>query len=142
MHLLLIPGTAFLIQGRKIQHQVLQSHHADLNHSLLLIGWVIIGNTCDIRFTYPTSVLATMLPTAFFASLDRGIGATLNEESGVPLVSDFTRGQILKISRGISIILIIVYVSLHICSRGAVTHKMSPQLRRVPVVPAQPPREG
>ena len=97
---------------------------------------------CDIRFTYPTSVLATMLPTAFFASLDRGIGATLDGESGVPLVSDFTRGEILKISRGISIILIIVYVALPICPRGAVTHKTSTQLRRVPVVPAQPPREG
>ena len=31
------------------------------------------------------------------------------ESSGVSLVSDFTRGEILKISRGIAMILIVVY---------------------------------
>ena len=51
--------------------------------------------------------MATLLPTAFFASLDRGTGSQL-EEGGVSLVSDFTRGEILKISRGIAIILIVL----------------------------------
>ena len=50
----------------------------------------------------------------------------LDEESELPLVSDFTRGEILKISRGISIILIIVYVaSPFYSSYIPVIHEMS-----------------
>ncbi|KAH9939646.1 uncharacterized protein BXZ73DRAFT_43395 [Epithele typhae] len=96
LHLLLIPGTSFMVNGKEIQHQVLQSHHSGLNQSLLLMG-----------------VLATLLPTAFFAALDRGNNPTpvfVNEELSVAVVSDFTRGEILKISRGLAILLILVYI--------------------------------
>ena len=40
LHLLLIPGTAFLVGGSQIRHQALHPHHTDLNHSLLMIGYV------------------------------------------------------------------------------------------------------
>ncbi|KAH9849126.1 hypothetical protein C2E23DRAFT_888514 [Lenzites betulinus] len=103
LHLLLIPGTAFLVGGHNIRHQTLHPHHTDLNHSLLMIG-----------------VLATMLPTAFFAALDRGVGAA-GDSIASGLVSDASRGQILQMSRGIAIMLII---------------------RRVTRIPTQPPGEN
>nr|AVR29894.1 putative calcium-hydrogen exchanger 2 [Ganoderma lucidum] len=98
LHLLLIPGVAFLVGGTEVRHQELHPHHSELNHSLLMIG-----------------VLAMLLPTAFFAALDRG--ATTAAESGAAvsteLVNDNIRSEILTISRGIAIILLIVYI----CSR-------------------------
>ena len=89
------------MQGSKIQHQVLQSHHADINHSLLLIGYVkatrilYVAPQAAFDPTMWTSVLATLLPTAFFASLERGDNPTLESESGeassVALANDFSR---------------------------------------------------
>lgn len=40
LHLLLIPGTAFLIGGSSIWEQHLNPHLAQLNNSLLTVGWV------------------------------------------------------------------------------------------------------
>ena len=40
LHLLLIPGTAFLAGGARIWEQNLHPHHTELNHSLLAIGSV------------------------------------------------------------------------------------------------------
>ncbi|KAM5541651.1 hypothetical protein V8D89_004841 [Ganoderma adspersum] len=98
LHLLLIPGVAFLVGGTEVRHQELHPHHSELNHSLLMIG-----------------VLAMLLPTAFFAALDRGANAVTDSGAAVStaLVNDNTRSEILKISRGIAIILLIVYI----CSR-------------------------
>ncbi|KAI0631672.1 hypothetical protein C8Q77DRAFT_1128220 [Trametes polyzona] len=96
LHLLLIPGTAFLVGGHNIRHQTLHPHHTDLNHSLLMIG-----------------VLATLLPTAFFAALDRGANAVTSagSEVGSPLVNDATRSEILRMSRGIAVMLLVVYIA-------------------------------
>lgn len=71
--------------------------------------------TCP-RLT-PLSVLATLLPTAFFAALDRGTNApgTTTEaaaEAAFTLVSDETRAQILHISRGLAVILLVMYDSI------------------------------
>ena len=38
LHLLLIPGTAFFVEGTQVFQQMLQPHHANLNVSLLMIG--------------------------------------------------------------------------------------------------------
>ncbi len=38
LHLLLIPGTAFFVDGTTAVQQMLQPHHAGLNLSLLMIG--------------------------------------------------------------------------------------------------------
>jgi Ca2+:H+ antiporter len=52
-------------------------------------------------------VLAIILPAAFFAALNS------NNSSGdiQNAVSDDVRGQILKVSRGLAIILLVVYVN-------------------------------
>ncbi|RPD56828.1 hypothetical protein L226DRAFT_615691 [Lentinus tigrinus ALCF2SS1-7] len=93
LHLLLIPGTAFLVGGSEIRHQTLHPHHANLNHSLLLIG-----------------VLATLLPTALFSALDEGANAAESAAAASEIVKDATIG-ILHISRGIAVILLVIYVA-------------------------------
>ncbi|TCD70346.1 hypothetical protein EIP91_003697 [Steccherinum ochraceum] len=101
LHLLLIPGTAFLAGGARVWEQTLHPHNTQLNHSLLTIG-----------------VLSLLLPTAFFAALDRGPVA-FNAEGEAsfensPLVNDFTRGEMLKMSRGFAFILGVVYIGSRI----------------------------
>ncbi|OCH88001.1 hypothetical protein OBBRIDRAFT_735268 [Obba rivulosa] len=96
LHLLLVPGTAFLVDGMQVWQQELTGHATELNHSLLLLG-----------------IMAILVPTAFFAALDRGV---LNPSSGgfLPtLINDSTRDQLLRMSRGLSVLLWIVYL----CSR-------------------------
>ncbi|TBU27140.1 hypothetical protein BD309DRAFT_872768 [Dichomitus squalens] len=99
LHLLLIPGVAFLVGGTEVRHQTLHPHQTDMNHSLLMIG-----------------VLATLLPTAFFAALDRGANSVAQGATDVStaLVNDNIRDEILRISRGISVALLVVYVASRI----------------------------
>ncbi|KAI0085229.1 hypothetical protein BDY19DRAFT_966909 [Irpex rosettiformis] len=96
LHLLLIPGTAFLAGGAQILEQELHAHHAQLNLSLLAIG-----------------VLTILLPTALFASLDRGAQSIatngIAQYSGT-LLTDLTRDKILRMSRGLAVVLLLVYV--------------------------------
>ncbi|KAI0337882.1 hypothetical protein BDW22DRAFT_1363665 [Trametopsis cervina] len=96
LHLLLIPGTAFLAGGARIWEQNLHPHHTQLNHSLLAIG-----------------VLTILLPTALFASLDRGAQSIapngVAQYSG-SLLTDHTRQEILRMSRGLAVVLLVVYV--------------------------------
>ncbi|OBZ72759.1 Vacuolar calcium ion transporter [Grifola frondosa] len=75
LHLLLVPGTAFLVGGAKIWEQSLHPHHTQLNQSLLVVG-ISVGCT-------------TILPI---------------------LLNDSTRDQILRMSRGLSVILLVIYV--------------------------------
>ena len=61
------------------------------------------------------SVLTILLPTAFFAALDRGvmtISATGVREYAGTLITDQTRDQILRMSRGLAVLLLIVYVPI------------------------------
>ncbi|KAL4244451.1 Ca(2+):cation antiporter (CaCA) family protein [Abortiporus biennis] len=97
LHLLLIPGTAFFAGGATIWEQSLHPHNTQLNHSLLLLG-----------------VLSLMLPTAFFAALDRGtvtLSATGNLQLFGTLINDATRDQLLRMSRGLAVILLVVYIA-------------------------------
>ncbi|EJD50810.1 hypothetical protein AURDEDRAFT_143229 [Auricularia subglabra TFB-10046 SS5] len=55
LHLLLIPGIAFMTGGARMLEQELHSGTTELNHSLLTLG-----------------VMTVVLPAAFFAALDRG----------------------------------------------------------------------
>ncbi|KIO20935.1 hypothetical protein M407DRAFT_15889 [Tulasnella calospora MUT 4182] len=108
LHLLLIPGAAFLTGGAKIWQQHLHEHNTQLNHVILTMG-----------------VVTLLLPAAFFGAMNEPSVATeargsesLVERSFAVLsehgaTSDETRGAILKFSRGLSILLLIVYV----CSR-------------------------
>ncbi|KAI0667442.1 hypothetical protein C8Q78DRAFT_1053006 [Trametes maxima] len=101
LHLLLVPGVAFFIQGSKTLQQILHPHHTAVNPSLLMTG-----------------VLAIMLPTAFFATLDHGndTSTTTSPEDDpfLPLVSDLVRSDLLKMSRGMSVMLILIYAASRI----------------------------
>ncbi|KZP13047.1 hypothetical protein FIBSPDRAFT_835491 [Athelia psychrophila] len=94
LHLLLVPGFSFLVGGARIWSQDLHPHNTELNHSLLTLGCMTL-----------------IVPTAYFAALDRGGAAPGSAES---IVNDTTRGQLLVMSRGISVILLIVYVGSRI----------------------------
>jgi len=95
LHLLLIPGAAFVTGGAMIMHQDLHPHLVQLNHTLLTVG-----------------VLSLLLPAAFFSVLDRGVGNPLAPELGI-IVTDKTRQVFLTMSYGLAIILLLVYI----CSR-------------------------
>jgi len=90
LHLLLLPGTAFLTGGARIWEQNLHPHPTQLNASLLTIG-----------------VLTILIPTAFFAALDNGVTAD-------GLVSDETRSMFLQMSHGLAVILLLVYITSRI----------------------------
>jgi len=93
LRLLLIPGVSFIVGGARVASQELHPHITGLNHSLLTMG-----------------VLAFLVPISFFTALDRGMifAGSPTGDSGV--VSDYMRGEFLKISRGMAIILLVVYV--------------------------------
>ncbi|KXN87954.1 Vacuolar calcium ion transporter [Leucoagaricus sp. SymC.cos] len=97
LHLLLIPGTSFITGGANIMSQDLTPHITELNHTLLTMG-----------------VLSLVLPAAFFAALDRGVnvGGGATEEASV-LLTDEMRDHFLRFSRGMAIIMLIMYI----CSR-------------------------
>ncbi|KAF5393659.1 hypothetical protein D9757_000294 [Collybiopsis confluens] len=92
LHLLLIPGTAFLVGGARVMHQDLHPHLTQLNHSLLVMG-----------------VLTLLLPAAFFAAIDRGTSALPDSPSYI--VNDATRETFLTVSRGLAIMLLIIYIA-------------------------------
>lgn len=54
--------------------------------------------------------MALLVPAAFFAALDRGIGGEIG--GGESIVNDTVRGNFLKMSRGIAIILLVMSVIL------------------------------
>ncbi|KAK7470977.1 hypothetical protein VKT23_002391 [Stygiomarasmius scandens] len=96
LRLLLVPGISFIIGGSRVAAQELHPLLTELNHSLLTMG-----------------VLTLLLPVSFFAALDRGIvtvDQNVNDEEGTDFMSDSLRGHIMQVSRGISVILILVYL--------------------------------
>ncbi|KAH8980639.1 hypothetical protein EDB86DRAFT_514807 [Lactarius hatsudake] len=89
LHLLLIPGTAFLTGGAKIREQKLHRRRTQLNLTLLTVG-----------------VLALTIQAAFFVTTDsnsNGLGIAT-------ALSDQVRDDFLRISRGFAVILLIIYV--------------------------------
>ncbi|KAL0580930.1 hypothetical protein V5O48_001124 [Marasmius crinis-equi] len=96
LHLLLIPGTAFITGGARVIHQDLSSPHLnELNHTLLVMG-----------------VLTLLLPAAFFAAIDRGTESISSDPSFV--VNDSNRRMFLTISHGLAVILLLVYIASRI----------------------------
>ncbi|KAG7096675.1 hypothetical protein E1B28_004089 [Marasmius oreades] len=88
LHLLLVPGTAFIVDGARLLHQDLHPHLTQLNHTLLIMG-----------------VLSLLLPGAFFSVIDRSDSPTTHG------VDDTTRHTFLMMSRGLAVILLVVYIS-------------------------------
>ena len=58
-------------------------------------------------------VLSLLLPAAFFTALDTGFTPPGTTDGAFSNISDETRGNLLKISRGIAVLLQIVWVSGH-----------------------------
>ncbi|KAE9395770.1 hypothetical protein BT96DRAFT_1021779 [Gymnopus androsaceus JB14] len=81
LHLLLVPGVAFIIGGAKLIYQSLNEHSAQLNHILLLMG-----------------VLTLVLPTALYSTL---------KNSG-EVDSEISK-KLLDLSHILAIILLVVY---------------------------------
>jgi len=80
---------SFLTHGARIWEQDLHPHNTELNQSLLTIGCMTL-----------------IVPAAFFAALDRGTGAELGTTGSI--VTDSLRGEFLKMSRGLAVILLVV----------------------------------
>lgn len=95
LHLLLVPGTSFVTGGARIIQQDLHPHLTQLNHSLLMLG-----------------VLSILLPAAFFSAIDTSFTPSAGV-AAVSVVTDETRKIFLQMSRGLAILLLLVYV----CSR-------------------------
>ncbi|TFY80602.1 hypothetical protein EWM64_g3412 [Hericium alpestre] len=95
LHLLLIPGTAFMVGGARVWEQTLHPTKAELNHTLLTIG-----------------ILVLLVPAGFFAAIDRGMPVP-NTDGTDPVLNDIVRDDFLKMGRGFAVILLFVYV----CSR-------------------------
>ncbi|KAL0949153.1 hypothetical protein HGRIS_009234 [Hohenbuehelia grisea] len=96
LRLLLIPGTSFLTGGIHVAAQELHPHITQMNHTLLTLA-----------------SLALLLPAAFFAALNKAGEDDLRASAQVSIVTDAMRGKFLKVSRGLAVILLIVYI----CSR-------------------------
>ncbi|KAJ7179439.1 hypothetical protein C8R46DRAFT_1073775 [Mycena filopes] len=92
LRLLLVPACAFIAGGARMAAQELHPHLSGLNQTLLTTG-----------------VLTILLPAAFFAALNSSSPSGTTQSA----VSDDVRGDILKVSRGLAVILLIVYI----CSR-------------------------
>jgi len=96
LHLLLIPGVAFVSGGAKVLEQDLHPHLTQLNHTLLTIG-----------------VMTLLLPAAFFAALNQGLTTSTVTETATSFLTDSNREKFLQMSRGLAVILLTVYI----CSR-------------------------
>ena len=82
---------------------------------LFVSCWVriITHHSLGRVLTRACSVLTILLPTAFFASLDRGaqsIATTGIAEYSGSLLTDPSRDKILRMSRGLAVVLLLVYV--------------------------------
>ena len=58
-------------------------------------------------------VLSLLLPATFFAALDTDFSPSGTGDGTFSSINDDIRGKLLKISRGISVLLLIVWVSRH-----------------------------
>ncbi|CCA69872.1 probable VCX1-Vacuolar Ca++/H+ exchanger [Serendipita indica DSM 11827] len=92
LQLLLVPGVAFVAGGSRRMQQELHASHTQLNQSMMTMG-----------------VMCLVIPSAFFAGITP-IGATSPEQ----VVTDEVRSTILKFSRGMAIIMLLVYIASRI----------------------------
>ncbi|KAG5644949.1 hypothetical protein DXG03_007414 [Asterophora parasitica] len=95
LRLLLVPGFSFLTGGVGVLTQDLHPHIVQMNNTLLTIG-----------------ALTLLLPAAYFSALDRTVPAGIINVG--PAVSDGVRGDFLKLSRGLAVFLLIIYVSARV----------------------------
>ncbi|KAF9569408.1 hypothetical protein CPC08DRAFT_701898 [Agrocybe pediades] len=117
LHLLLVPGTAFVIGGARVIQQDLHPHLTQLNHSLLTLG-----------------VLTLLIPAAFFAAIDTQFTLSPGEEP-TSIVTDPIRGNFLRMSRGLAIVLLIVYIGSRIYLHNPPGEENALSLANAPLAP-------
>ncbi|KAG9012479.1 hypothetical protein FRB90_006669 [Tulasnella sp. 427] len=132
LHLLLVPGCAFLTGGAKIWYQQLGEHASQLNQSLLAAGFIFmliptvffiaIGSDAHLPDGAPVvqgakSVINEMINSTAATTTSahaRGLGKRgwmTTDLTGYNAVSDETRGVLLQISRGMAVIMLIIYIA-------------------------------
>lgn len=94
LHLLLVPGAAFLTGGARIWEQDLHPAHTQLNHSLLTVG-----------------VLALLLPVIFYAAVS---GSASNSTTNSTPSTETLQTEFLQMSRGLAVILLLIYIASRI----------------------------
>ncbi|KAF8699993.1 hypothetical protein RHS03_06784, partial [Rhizoctonia solani] len=143
LHALLVPGAAFLAGGSKIWAQNLKPRVTELNQSLLTVGVLALVVPAAFYTALPYQHPLTYAPqfaNATLVELEKGStnssaahaarllaravadGEKTHKASvhamevaaQVVAVSDSTRGMILSLSRGISVILFVIYIGSRI----------------------------
>ncbi|KAG0699865.1 hypothetical protein DFH29DRAFT_1013153 [Suillus ampliporus] len=115
LHLLLVPGAAFLTGGAEIWEQDLHPAHTQLNHTLLTVG-----------------VLALLLPASFYAAIS-GSSTTTTTNGNLGDLGNGTQIDFLTMSRGLAVVLLLIYISSRIfyhnppgAGKSMVNHPMAP----------------
>ncbi|CAE7148402.1 unnamed protein product, partial [Rhizoctonia solani] len=127
LHLLLVPGTAFLTGGAQIWEQHLRPHPTQLNHSLLTFGVMVLLLPVALFSALPVSLPSSSTGGSSGATVARLMArAGGGEEEGLAIkeamiraaetiaMTDNTRGTFLMFSRGLAILLLIAYVGSRI----------------------------
>ncbi|KAH7334060.1 hypothetical protein B0J17DRAFT_675192 [Rhizoctonia solani] len=128
LHLLLVPGTAFLTGGAQIWEQHLRPHPTQLNHSLLTFGVMMLLLPVALFTALPeslpnssgsggsTAAVAARLMARAGGGGEEGLAikeAMIHAAEAIA-VTDSTRGTFLIFSRGLAILLLIAYVGSRI----------------------------
>ncbi|KAF8594656.1 hypothetical protein BDV93DRAFT_529186 [Ceratobasidium sp. AG-I] len=144
LHSLLVPGTAFLTGGSKIWAQSLKPRVTELNQSLLTIGVLALVVPAAFYSALPYQSPTVYAPQFANATLAAASNAAANTTAAaahvvrlmardtidgkehkasehaievsaqVVALSDSTRGLLLQMSRGIAVILLVIYVGSRI----------------------------
>ncbi|KAJ1303801.1 hypothetical protein OPQ81_008224 [Rhizoctonia solani] len=126
LHLLLVPGTAFLTGGSRIWEQHLAPHPTQLNHSLLTFGVMILLLPVALFSALPQSlptngsggstaaVAARLMARAGGGNVDLAIEEAMIHAAENIAVTDSSRGTFLAFSRGLSVLLLLAYIGSRI----------------------------
>ncbi|KAG1792449.1 uncharacterized protein HD556DRAFT_1379618 [Suillus plorans] len=116
LHLLLVPGAAFLTGGARIWEQDLHPAHTQLNHTLLTVG-----------------VLALLLPASFYAAISGSTSSGVSANGELPDLGSSTQTDFLTMSRGLAVLLLLIYICSRIfyhnppgAGNNSLTHSLTP----------------
>ncbi|KAG9092904.1 hypothetical protein FRC06_011742 [Ceratobasidium sp. 370] len=132
LHCLLIPGTAFLTDGTKLWEQQLKPQVSQLNQSLLTVGVLALvvptAFFTALPYKNPTVYAPQFINTTTVANANTA-GARLARRAeidyathkasvhamevaaSVVAIDDLTRDWMLRLSRGIAVILLLIYIA-------------------------------
>ncbi|KAG8745070.1 hypothetical protein FRC10_008922 [Ceratobasidium sp. 414] len=133
LHCLLIPGTAFLTEGTKLWEQQLKPQVSQLNQSLLTIGVLALvvpaAFFTALPYKNPTVYAPQFINETVVRSANTATGArflkraeisyekhkasahAMEVAASVVAIDDLTRDWMLRLSRGIAVILLVIYIA-------------------------------